>query len=284
MTTRRSLAAILGCGALGGSVAHALARRDRLAEVRLIDVEGSIARGKALDIVQSSPLVGFSTRVTAADALEAAAGADVIVVADAAADDAEHTGEPGLAMLRHLAPLAGSAPIVCAGAHQRALIGRAVTELRLPASRIVGSAPMALESALRALAGLALDGTGAEVALRVVGVPPRAAVVAWEEASVAGQPLSSRLPAHALAGLNARIPRLWPPGPLALAAACARTVEALALGARRRFTVFVAMDAGPVRTAVAAMPVELDLGGVRSILEPALTRQERTLLENAIEM
>jgi hypothetical protein len=43
------------------------------------------------------------------------------------------------------------------------------------------------------------------------------------------------------------------------------------------------MDAGPLRAAVTAMPVELNREGVRRIMQPALTRQERTLLENAIE-
>jgi hypothetical protein len=30
------------------------------------------------------------------------------------------------------------------------------------------------------------------------------------------------------------------------------------------------------------MPAELDTGGIRKILEPSLTRQERTMLDNAI--
>ena len=176
-----------------------------------------------------------------------------------------------------------STPMVCAGIGQRELIARAVIELQVPPSRIIGSAPTALESALRALVAVAMDGSGAEISLRLVGVPPRSAVVAWEESAVAGQPLSRELPAHVIAGLNARIPVLWPPGPYALGAACARTVDAIAAGSRRRFTCFVAMDAGPLRAAVTAMPVELNREGVRRILQPALTRQERTLLENAIE-
>lgn len=280
---RMSFVAVVGSGALGGAVAHALALRDRVDEVRLIDAEGSIARGKALDILQSAPLDGFSTRVTAGDSIEAAAGAAVVVIADAASTSAEHSGEPGLAMVRRLVAVEAGAPIVCAGATQRELIGRAVTELRVPISRIVGSAPLALESALRALAGVAMDGSGVEVALRVVGVPPRSAVVGWEEASVGGQPLTTHVPAHVIAGLTARIPGLWPPGPYALGAACSRIVEALANGSRRAMTCFVAMDAGPVRAAVTAMPVQLRQGAVMRVLTPALTRQERTLLENALE-
>lgn len=278
-----SFVAVVGCGALGGAIGHALALRDRVPEVRFVDAEGSIARGKALDILQSSPIDRFSTRVSTADSLAAVAGAAVVVVADGAADSTEHGGEAGLALLRRLAAVDTRAPIVCSGASQRELIARAVTELRLSPSRIVGSAPLALESALRALAGLAMDGSGPEIALRVLGVPPQSAVVAWEEATVRGEPLSAQLPAHVIAGLSARIPGLWPPGPYALGTACARIVEALANGTRRRFTCFVAMQAGPVRAAVTAMPVELEMGAVRRILQPALTRQERTMLENALE-
>lgn len=275
--------AIVGSGALGGAVAHALALRDRVPEVRLIDPAGQVAQGKALDIQQSSPIDSFSTRLTAAASIDAAVGADVVVIADAAAGNVEHSGEAGLGLLRHLVRAGNRAPILCAGASQRELIAKAVTELHLSRGLVLGSAPFALESALRALAGLVLDGSGVEVGLRVVGVPPRAAVVAWEEATAYGQPLSSQMAPHAIAGLAARIPGLWPPGPYALASAAARIVEAIALGSRRRFSCFVATEAGPLRSAVGSMPVELGPRGIERVLEPALTRQEQTALDNALE-
>ena len=56
-------------------------------------------------------------------------------------------------------------------------------------------------------------------------------------------------------------------------------VEALANGSRRRFSCFVDVSRGRV----VAMPVELGQDGVRRVIEPALTRQERTRLENALE-
>ena len=242
--------AIVGSGALGGAVAHALAVRDRVTEVRLIDPAGQVARGKALDIQQSSPIDNFRTKLSAAESIDAAVGADIIVIADSADGNVEHSGEAGLGLVRHLTRAGSRAPIVCAGASQRDLVGKAVTDLHLARELILGSAPFALESALRAMAGLALDGSAVEVGLRVVGVPPRGAVVAWEEATAYGQPLASQMPAHVIAGLAARIPGLWPPGPYALATAAARVVEALALGSRRRFSCFVAMDAGPLRAAV----------------------------------
>jgi hypothetical protein len=206
-------------------------------------------------------------------------GADIVVLADRASGQGEIAGEAGLALLRQLLGLGITAPLVCAGTEQRLLIGRAVTELHVPSARIVGSAPFALESALAAMAGLSLDRSGVEVTLRVVGVPPAAAVVAWEEATASGAPLTSALPAHEIAALNARIPGLWPPGPYALGSAGARVVEALAGRSRRRYSCFVSLGRGRV----AAMPVELWADGVRRVLEPSLTRQERTMLENALE-
>jgi malate dehydrogenase len=273
-----SFIAIIGSGAIGGAIAHKLAGRDRVREVRLIDPDERIAQGKALDIRQSAPVEGFSTLVTAAGSIAAAAGADAIVLADAASGQGEHGGEAGLALLRQLAAVDASAPILCAGATQRDLIARGVTELHLSPSRILGSAPLALESALRALAGLIMDVSGVEISLRVVGVPPRSAVAAWEEASAFGQPLASQVAPHEIAALTARIPGLWPPGPYALASAASRIAEALANGSRRRFSCFVTVARGRV----AAMPVELGQDGVLRIIEPALTRQERTMLENAI--
>ena len=275
--------AVLGGGALGGAVAHALARRERVTEVRLIDPLGDVARGKTLDILQSSPIDGFGTRLTASDALEAAAGAAAVVLADDAASGSEHSGEAGLALVRRLAAIEATSPIVFAGAAQRELIGRAVTELRLSRTRVVGSAPYALESALRTLTAIAMDGTGTEVSLRIVGVPPRGAVVAWHESSVGGQPLSAYLPAHVISGLAARIPGLWPPGPYALGAACSRLVEALVHGSRRTFTCFVVADGGLARGAAVALPVKFERGGVREVVIPTLTPQEQTMLDNALQ-
>lgn len=274
-----SFIAIIGSGPIGGALAQTLARRSRVREVRLIDSDAGIAEGKALDIMQSSPVERFSTRVTAAGTIAAAAGAAAVVVADRANGQGEHSGESALALLRQLSAFETTAPLVCAGATQRELISRAVSELRLASSRVVGSAPLALESALRALAAVSVDGSGVGISLSVLGVPPKSVVVAWEEATAFGQPLSSVMAPHEIAALAARIPGLWPPGPYALASAASRVAEALANGSRRRFSCFVAVSRGNV----VAMPVELQEGGVKRVLEPALTRQERTLLENALE-
>lgn len=278
MPPQTSFIAIIGAGSLGGTLAHRLALCDRVSEIRLIDPEERIAQGKALDIRQSSPIDGFATNVGAAGSIEAAAGAVAVVLADPASGTGEYSGDEGLGLLRRVNAVESSAPIVCAGASQRELIARAFSELHISQTRVVGSAPLALESALRALAGLSFDTSGVPIALSVLGVPPRNAVVAWEEASVSGQPLAAHLPAHVIAALNSRIPGLWPPGVYSLASAATQVVEAIVTGSRRQHSCFVNVGRG----SVASMPVELGPDGVRRVIEPVLTRQERTRLENGL--
>lgn len=272
-----SVIAIIGAGPLGGALAHTLAGRSRTAEVRLIDPEESVAKGKALDILQSGPVENATGTVTAHGSLHAAVGADAVVLADGVTGT-EHSGEAGLALVRQLEAAGASAPLVFAGASQRELMQPCIRELHVPAARVLGSAPAALASALRALAGLVLDTSAVEITLQVLGVPPRHAVVAWQAATVSGQPLTAVMPAHEIAALTARIPGLWPPGPYALASAAARVAEAVCSGSRRQYSCFV--DVG--RGRVAAMPVQLKPGGLSRLVEPALSRQERTGLDNAI--
>ena len=269
--------AIIGAGPLGGSLAHKLATRQRMREIRLIDAEESVARGKALDICQSGPVEGFATTLTAYSAIHAAVGADAIVIADAVSG-AEHGGETGLSLVRQLEAAGSSSPIVFAGASQRELMMRAIVELHVPPPRVLGSGPTALASTMRALSAVVLDASAVEISLNVVGIPPRNLVIAWQEGSVSGQPLTSVMAAHEIAALSARVPSLWPPGPYALASAAARITEAVCCGSRRQFSCFV--DVG--RGRITAMPVELKRGGIDRIIEPSLTSQERTALENAI--
>jgi malate dehydrogenase len=273
-----SVIAIIGAGPLGSATAHKLASRSRVAEVRLIDQAETVAAGKALDIQQSGPVESFSTALSAHGSILAAAGADTIILADAAAG-AEHSGEGGLALVRQLQAAGITAPIVFAGASQRLLISLVTRELHLDVRRLAGSAPHALGSALRAMAAVMLDGSAVEVAVDVFGVPPRHAVIAWHEATISGQPITSALGAHEIAALSSRLNGLWPPGPYALASAAARVAEALCVGSRRRYSCFV--DVG--RGRVAAMPVEFHPRGIKRIIEPSLSSVERTALENALE-
>lgn len=277
-----STVAIIGAGALGGALAHALAGRSRVSEVRLIDSEGRIAEGKALDILQSSPIEQFSTRMTAAPGYAAAAGADVIVFADPIGGG-EIAGEAGLAVVQQVARLDATAPLLFAGGLQRELMMHAIGELHVAPARLLGSAPLALESAVRALTAALVDVSPADLSIGIAGVPPRDAVIGWDAATAFHQPIATVLAAHHMSAMSSRLPALWPPAPYTLASAAARVAEALAHGSRRRYSCFAAVDAaGAGRNVVAAVPVEIRKGGIARTLTPALSRHERTAFENGL--
>jgi malate dehydrogenase len=277
-----STVAIIGAGPLGGALAHTLAVRGRVGEVRLIDPEGRVAEGKALDILQSSPVEPFNTRVTAANSYAAAAGADAIVLADLLSGG-EIAGEAGLALLRQLARMESAAPFLFAGGLQRELMTRAISELHLSPRRLLGSAPLALESAVRAVTAALMDASPADLSIGVAGVPPRDVVIGWDAATAFHRPIAEVLAPHHLSSLTSRLPALWPPQPYTLASAAARVAEALVEGSRRRYTCFATIDVtGAGRDIVAAVPVEIVKGGVGKTLEPALSRHERTTFENGL--
>jgi malate dehydrogenase len=70
---------VLGAGNIGGSLAQRLAEADLAAEVVLIDIIDGLPQGKALDLQESAPILGFSTRVLGSTDLAKLAGADLVV-------------------------------------------------------------------------------------------------------------------------------------------------------------------------------------------------------------
>ena len=122
-----------------------------------------------------------------------------------------------------------------------------------------------------------------DLSIGIAGVPPTNAVIGWDAATAYHRPVAEVLPAHQMSAMTGRLPALWPPAPYALASAATRVAEALTNGSRRRYTCFGAIDVtGAGRNLIAAVPVEIVRGGVGRMLEPALSRHERTAFENGL--
>tara|TARA_B100001057_G_C22800000_1_gene931151 strand:+ start:12 stop:971 length:960 start_codon:yes stop_codon:yes gene_type:complete len=70
---------LIGAGQIGGTLAHLIALKD-LADVVLFDVVAGIAKGKALDIAQSSPVNEFNINLSGTDNYEDTKNSDVIII------------------------------------------------------------------------------------------------------------------------------------------------------------------------------------------------------------
>ena len=230
--------AILGAGPLGGALAYALASRGRFDEVRLIDPEKTLAAGKALDILQSGPVDGYSTRVTGSASLDDAEGAWVAVLADPVNPDPV----PHLAALHRRSP---AALVVGADAGHGVVMSRAVASGAVAPDRLIGTAPLAVASAARALIALDADLSPALVHVGVTAGPsPGSCNIDWSRTAIDGVAADVALPRERLRRLEERLAASLPPGPLTLAAAAATLAEAAWFGARPTFPCWWVTDGG----------------------------------------
>lgn len=76
---KKNKIALVGAGNIGGTLAH-LASLKNLGDVVLVDVNDGVAKGKALDIIQSSAVEGFSTKISAGNDFSLIENSDVVIV------------------------------------------------------------------------------------------------------------------------------------------------------------------------------------------------------------
>jgi malate dehydrogenase len=75
----RKKIALIGAGQIGGTLAHLIALKE-LGDVVLFDIEEGTAKGKALDIAQSSSIDGFNINIKGTSNYEDTKDSDVIII------------------------------------------------------------------------------------------------------------------------------------------------------------------------------------------------------------
>ena len=71
---------LIGAGQIGGTLAHLIGIKELVNEVVLFDVASGIAKGKALDIAQSSSVDGFNVKFSGTDDYKDIKDSDVIII------------------------------------------------------------------------------------------------------------------------------------------------------------------------------------------------------------
>ena len=71
---------LIGAGQIGGTLAHLVGLKELANEVVLFDVAEGIAKGKALDIAQSSAIDGFDVDFKGTNNYEDTKNSDVIII------------------------------------------------------------------------------------------------------------------------------------------------------------------------------------------------------------
>ena len=71
---------VIGSGNVGATVANVLPHKDLVNEKVLLDIQGDMAKGKALDMWQQAPVDYYSTRITGTDDYAKTADSDIVVI------------------------------------------------------------------------------------------------------------------------------------------------------------------------------------------------------------
>ncbi|MBS1192954.1 MAG: mdh, partial [Nitrospirae bacterium] len=75
----RKKVTVIGAGNVGATLAQRIAETD-LADVVLVDVAEGVPQGKALDLAESGPILGYDSRLTGTNGYDDTAGSDVIII------------------------------------------------------------------------------------------------------------------------------------------------------------------------------------------------------------
>jgi len=75
----RNKVTVVGAGNVGATTAQRLAERD-YADVVLVDIVEGMPQGKALDLNQSGPVIGYEAKMVGTNGYEETAGSDIVVI------------------------------------------------------------------------------------------------------------------------------------------------------------------------------------------------------------
>ena len=285
--------AVLGAGNIGGSLAQRLAELNLAREVVLIDIIEGLPQGKALDVQESAPILGFSTRVTGSTSLDALAGADVVV------ETAGLARKPGMSrsdlLEKNAAIVRGHADAVRAQA-PRAIVLVVTNPVdvmtyhfrevsQLPPARVFGESGTLDTARFRTFVAEALHVAPRDVTGFVLGTHGDTMVPILSLSSVGGVPLSKLLPPDRIAAIvertkqgGAEIVNLLKTGSAYYAptASQAELVHAVATDAHRLLPVAAHLNGEFGESDVyVGVPAVLGRQGVERVVEVDLTPAER---------
>ena len=295
----RSKVTIVGAGNTGATMAQILASRG-YADVTLIDIIEGLPQGKALDIAEGAPWVGFSSSVSGTNDWADTAGSDIVVVTSGV------PRRPGMTREDLLGTNAGIVRSVVGQAVEHspdavliifanpmdAMCHVALEASGLPASRVVGQGGMLDSTRYRTFIAMELGVSVRDVSAWVLGGHTEATMVPIvSTATVGGVPLGALMAQDRIDAVvdrttkgGAEIVGLLKTGSAftAPAAATIEMVDAILRDERRILPCCTLLDGQwGIENAYVGAPVLLGAGGILEVYEPPLAASEAAAIRAA---
>ncbi len=297
---RRKLG-IVGAGAVGTAAAHWALVKGIAEEVVLVDIVEGLAKGKALDMAQSAPIFGFSTKVEGTQDWSALKDAQVVIIT------AGRPRKPGMSrddllqvnleiVKSCVERIVEQAPEACLIVITNPIDAMVYTAFRVsgfPRERVIGMAGVLDSARYRYFLAEALGVSPKDVQALVMGIHGDHMLPLVRLANVAGVPIKDLLPEEKIAEIVERTRKggaeivsylrtgsaFTTPGLAAIEMA-----ESILRDEKRVLTCSVWLEGEFGFSEVfIGVPVVLGSRGVEQILEFPLTTEEKEALSRSVE-
>ena len=286
---------VVGAGNVGATCAQELARRD-YCDVVLVDIKEGLPQGKALDVNQSAPVLGYEPSVTGTNGYEETAGSDVLVITAGlprqpgmSRDDLVATNEKIVKSVTEAAVAASpDAILVVVSNPLDAMCEVARRVSGWPRERVFGQAGILDTARFRTFIAWETKASVKDVQALVLGGHGDQMVPIVSATTVGGVPLTRLVPAERIQAMVERtavgggeiVKLLGTSAWYAPGAAAAQMVDAVCLDEKRMLpcTTYLEGEYG-IDDLYMGVPVKLGAGGIEEIVELDLSDDERRMLQ-----
>jgi malate dehydrogenase len=299
---RRAKISIIGAGNVGATCAHWCAAGE-LGDVILLDVPQTenMPKGKALDLMQASPIMGYDSALSGTNDYADTANSDVVVITAGIArkpgmsrDDLLSTNAKIVtSVAENVKSTSPNAVVIVVSNPLDAMVQRAFQVLGFPSHRVIGQAGVLDTARFRAFIAMELGVSVEDVSAMLMGGHGDTMVPIASCTSVGGIPVSHLIPDARMAEIvqrtrdgGAEIVSLLKTGSAyyAPAAATAQMVEAIVRDKKRLIPVAALSNKEyGVGGYYVGVPVILGSNGVEKIIELSLTSSEQAAFQKSVD-
>jgi malate dehydrogenase len=288
---------VVGAGNVGATAAQRIVEK-QLADVVLVDILEGVPQGKALDMMESAPVERFDARMVGANAYEATAGSDLVVITAGiprkpgmSRDDLVATNEGIVSdVVRKVLPGSPGAVLIVVSNPLDAMCEVARRVSKLPRERVFGMAGVLDSARMRWFLADALQVSVENTHAFVLGGHGDTMVPLTRYSTVAGIPVTELLPKEKLDAIVQRtrdggaeiVNYLKTSAWYAPASAVVEMVDAVLRDKKKILpcAVYLQGEYG-MRDVYLGVPVKLGKGGAEQIVEIPLREDEKAALEKS---
>jgi len=293
---RRVKVTVVGAGNVGGSIAQRLAEKNWY-DIVLVDIVEGMPQGKALDLVEAGPVCAYDSAVTGANSYEATKDSDLVIITSGiprrpgmSRDELLETNTNIVSsVVRETAKRSPDAILIIVSNPLDVMTHVASRVSGFPRNRVIGMAGVLDSARFRSFIAEALEVSVENIHAMVLGGHGDSMVPLIRYTTVAGRPINECLSPDVLDALikrtregGAEIVNLLKTGSAfyAPAASVVEMVEAISKDQKKILPCAVLCEGEyGFHGLVLGVPVKLGVNGAETIMEYALTTEERTALE-----